>query len=113
MPAARQRPAMAQRKPAVAFDPWAGVSVEVAHADLYPCAPEWHILPTVTVRSGLFYVWKGHGWMERDGERFALAPGDLTFSRRGRRYGAGHDPKRPFTVLSVGMRLSGPGGGDP
>jgi AraC-like DNA-binding protein/mannose-6-phosphate isomerase-like protein (cupin superfamily) len=101
------------RSPAQPLDAWSGVTVEVVHADLYPCAPSWRIRPHVIDRHGFFFVWKGHGWVERDGERFAIAPGDLTFSRRGARYASGHDPQRPLTVISVGMRLQGPAGSDP
>jgi AraC-like DNA-binding protein len=100
------------RSPAMPLDAWSGVAVEVVHANLYPCAPSWSIKAHVIDRHSLFFVWKGHGWMERDGERFALEPGDLVFSRRGHRYATGHDPKRPVTVLSVGMRTTGPGGSD-
>src|SRR4051812_13833030 len=99
--------------PSPAIDPWSGVSVEILHADLYPCLPEWRIPTAAVTRHGLFFVWKGHGWMERDGERFPLVPGDLVFSRIGQRYAAGHDPARPITALSVGLRLRGPAGGDP
>jgi AraC-like DNA-binding protein len=101
------------RSPALPLDAWSGVTIEVVHADLYPCAPSWRIAPTTTNRHGLFFVWKGHGWIERAGVRFAIAPGDLNFWRAGLRYCAGHDPRQPLTVLSIGLRLKGPGGSDP
>jgi AraC-like DNA-binding protein len=94
-------------------DPWSGASVEIVHADLYPCPPTWRIPTTVSDRDTLFYAWKGQGWVERDGQRSPLAAGDLAFLRRGRRVALGHDPRRPLTVFSVGMRFASPGGGDP
>ncbi|HTL53176.1 MAG TPA: AraC family transcriptional regulator [Planctomycetota bacterium] len=94
-------------------DPWEGVSVDLIHADLYPCPPHWKITSEVVAHSGLFYIWKGRGWLEQNGTRLEALPGDLFFSRPGVQVAAGHDPARPVTVLSTGFRLLSPAGADP
>jgi AraC family transcriptional regulator, arabinose operon regulatory protein len=90
-------------------DIWDGVSATIHHADLYPCRPDWSIPANVLNYDGLFYLLKGSGWVEQDGERLEALPGDLFISRRGQKLAAGHDPKRPITVYSTGFSLSGAG----
>ena len=96
-----------------AADPWEGVSATLIHADIYPCPREWAIPPYVANNDALFYVLRGQGWLECDGERFEAEPGDLFIARRGQSGAAGHDPKRPVTVFSCGFSLRGPGNVDP
>src|SRR5205807_1072826 len=93
-------------------DPWQGVWVAFWHADLYPCRPEWKIERAVSAHDGLFYIYKGFGWLKRDGERFDMEPGDLFITRRGPAYELGHEPHRPVTVYSAGFILRGPGNAD-
>lgn len=100
-------------KPVAAPDPWETVSIELRVADLFPCSPSWKIGTEVVERDGLFYIWKGYGWLEHDGKRLDAQPGDLFFTRAGMRVAAGHDPQRPVTVLSTGFMLRGRAGADP
>jgi AraC-like DNA-binding protein len=88
---------------------WDHLSATVHHADLYPCRPEWKIPQSETSFDGLFYVFKGVGWVEQEGERLEGLPGDLFISRRGQKIAAGHDPARPVTVYSTGFSLNGAG----
>lgn len=94
-------------------DPWEGVTAELRFADLFPCPPHWKIEPYAIEHAGLFYIWKGRGWIEHDGERMDAQPGDLFLSRAGMQVAAGHDPQRPVTVLSTGFILRARGGIDP
>lgn len=91
---------------------WDSVSISIRHADLYPCSSAWQIDPYILEYNGFFYIWKGIGWVELDGWRLDAQPGDLFLSMVGQRMSAGHDPNRPFTVLSSGFNLRGPGGVD-
>lgn len=94
-------------------DAWEGVTLELRFADLFPCKPEWRIDPYLVQHAGLFYIWKGQGWLEHEGERLEAQPGDLFFTRPGLHVSAGHDPQRPVTVLSTGFILRARGGLDP
>lgn len=94
-------------------DRWDRVGASIVYADCYPSAPDWRIAPQRTQLDWLFYVWKGAGWVEQDGERRDARAGDLFALKRGQRFAAGHDPQRPITVLSTGFRLRDEGGGDP
>ena len=93
-------------------DFWESVSVSICHADIYPCDSDWHIEPISPPYDDFFFIWKGHGWLEREGQRLDAQPGDLFIWRAGRRYTMGHDPARAFTVLSTGFNLRGAGGVD-
>ncbi|HYE07161.1 MAG TPA: AraC family transcriptional regulator [Planctomycetota bacterium] len=93
-------------------DRWDRVGASIIHADCYPCAREWSIPAKRIDGDGLFLIWHGLGWVEQDGERREARPHDLFVLKRGQRLAAGHDPRRPVTVLSVGFRLRDEGGGD-
>jgi AraC-like DNA-binding protein len=82
-------------------DLWRTVSVEIIIADLYPCLPEWKIDPYTSTCNGLFYIMRGHGWVERSGKRTELKPGDLALNGIGHQYSYGHDPRRPITAYSL------------
>jgi len=99
--------------PLIRPDLWEGASVSIRHADLYPCKPAWKIDSSVMEYGGLFFIVKGVGWVEANGHRLDARPGDLFFTRAGLRFGAGHDPERPVTVLSAGLVLRVHGGIDP
>ncbi|MCZ7649338.1 MAG: AraC family transcriptional regulator [Planctomycetota bacterium] len=86
-------------------DPWDGVSVWIRHAGRYPCQPAWQIAPYKSGHYCFFYIEQGRGWVDRDGSRLEARPGDLFVFRPGHTYAAGHDPKRPVTVLSIGFLL--------
>ncbi|MBA3685571.1 MAG: helix-turn-helix transcriptional regulator [Planctomycetes bacterium] len=94
-------------------DSWRDARAEIVHADCYPCAPGWRIPAIVVPYDDLFYIYRGRGWIERDGERLDALPGDLFWWRHGRRYEAGHDPAHPLTVFSTGFRLRTVGEADP
>ncbi len=98
---------------AIPHDGWRDVRAEIAHADCYPCPQHWRIAALVAPYDDLFYVYRGTGWIARDGQRLDAAPGDLFWWRHGRRYEAGHDPARPLTVFSCGFRLRAVGEADP
>lgn len=100
-------------EPVSPIDPWESVSVTIRFADLFPCPPNWKIDPQVLDRNGLFYIWKGKGWVEHDGRRMDALPGDLFISRAGLRFSSGHDPQRPVTVLSTAFELRTAHGKDP
>lgn len=93
-------------------DPWDAVCVSLVHADLYPCRPDWRIEPLASRHDCFFFIGKGQGWVERDGNRYEARPGDLFIVRAGHRFAAGHAPERPVTVYSTGFRLLGPGQAD-
>jgi AraC-like DNA-binding protein len=97
----------------VALDPWDGVSVTVRHNNRYVCGPRWGIEPQRVAYSTLFYIESGRGWMQRGETRLDARPGDLFFNLIGHVYSAGHDPRRPVTVLSVGLELRDSAGADP
>ena len=99
---------MAQEK----LDPWESTWVAFRHADIYPCAPRWEIVPYVPSYDGLFFIRKGQGWVDFSGERFDAHPGDLFVIRSGREFSAGHDKAKPVTVYSTGFNLLGPGNSD-
>ena len=90
------------------LDPWESVAVNVRHADIFPCERDWELKPFTPSFDCLFYIQKGYGWVSRDGHRLEARPGDLFIWRSGHHYRAGHDPKRPFTVLSTGFYLHRP-----
>jgi AraC-like DNA-binding protein len=110
-----QTHAMADRPaPAlVDLDPWDGVSVTVRHNNRYVCNPRWGIEPQRLTYSTLFYIESGRGWMQRGDSRLEARPGDLFFNLTGHVCSAGHDPRRPVTVLSVGLELRDAIGADP
>ncbi|MBA2481805.1 MAG: helix-turn-helix transcriptional regulator [Planctomycetes bacterium] len=91
--------------PAAKSNPWDGVSATIVHADLYPCRPDWRIVRQLLPYDGLFYIWKGHGWVMIDDERLEARPGDLFIMRRGRTLEAGHDPAHAMMPLSTGFHL--------
>lgn len=95
-----------------AQDPWEDARAWIRHAGRYVCKAEWKIDPTTIATHGYFYIERGRGWVDLDGTRMDARPGDVFCSRMGHRFASGHDPKRPFTVLSVGFKLTGRGGAD-
>ncbi len=100
-------------EPVSPIDPWESVSATLHFAELFPCPPSWKIDPQVLERNGFFYIWKGKGWVEHDGQRMDALPGDLFISRPGLRFSAGHDPQKPVTVLSTAFELRTAHGNDP
>lgn len=90
-----------------AVDPWESVACSIRHADVYPCRAEWSIEPEVMTQHCVFYIQKGSGWVEIDGRRMDARLGDLFILRLTQRVAAGHDPRRPVTVLSIGFSLRG------
>ena len=98
--------------PANTIDPWDSVWITLIHADLYPCLPSWQIAPARCQYDDLFYIVKGRGWAERDGQRLDAEPGDLFIFRTGHEMSAGHDPNKPVTVYSTGFLVRGPGNSD-
>jgi AraC-like DNA-binding protein len=89
------------------------LGVEIRYADCFPCRPEWKIDPHLIEHYGLFYVLRGKGWLDLDGQRLDMRAGDLFCTRPGMRVSAGHDPKDAVTVFSTGFVLNRSGVADP
>jgi len=94
-------------------DPWGALGVELRYADCFPCRPEWKIEPHLIEHYGLFYVLRGKGWIDLDGQRLEMQAGDLFCTRPGMRVGAGHDPNDAVTVFSTGFVINRAGAADP
>jgi len=92
---------------ATTVDPWEFTVCSIWHANIYPCKPEWRIRPNVLRWYSLFYIKQGYGRVELDGHRMDAQPGDLFVFRLGQKCSIEHDPRRPFTVLSMGFSLRG------
>ncbi|MCG3147428.1 MAG: HTH-type transcriptional activator RhaR [Verrucomicrobiae bacterium] len=73
----------------------------------YVCEPNWRIesdrLPGGLI--GFFYVERNGCWVEINGRRVNLVPGDLQILRGGAPFRMGHAPARPLTALSLALAV--------
>jgi|GEM_PF-5495839 len=94
-------------------DPWQHVSISLRHCNLFVCRPDWRIDPQQVHYHNFFYITKGAGWLEYASQRMEAKTGDLFIAKYGDTCAAGHDPKNPISVYSVGYNLHTPVGHDP
>lgn len=82
--------------------------VKLRFADVFACEQDWRWCSGVLQRPDLWYVVDGVGWLhdERDQDgRKAIRSGDLVLMRAQRSYVAGHDPRRPLTLIAAHFDL--------
>lgn len=74
----------------------------------FPCKPEWKIPLNKSKNDCLFYIEKGTGWIDFDGQRIETKAGDLHVFKKGHYYELTHDKTDCFSVYSVLFSLEQP-----
>jgi AraC-like DNA-binding protein len=83
-------------------------NVNIILAGFFPCKPEWKI-PLGKARSDcFFYIEKGKGWIDFEGQRIETKAGDLHVFRKGHYHELGHHKLDCFNVFSVLFLLEQP-----
>jgi AraC-like DNA-binding protein len=76
-------------------------SLKIKIIGYFPCKSDWKIPLAKAKNDCLFFIEKGSGWVEFEGERVETKPGDLHLFKRNRFYELGHDPENRLHVYSV------------
>ncbi|PCJ60540.1 MAG: hypothetical protein COA79_08180 [Planctomycetota bacterium] len=84
-------------------------TVNISIAGYFPCKPSWSIPKNRNINDCLFYIEKGKGWIELDGENIETKAGDLHILKQGQICKMNHDPKDCFSVYSVLFLFLQPG----
>jgi AraC-like DNA-binding protein len=86
------------------------ISLNDANANIlivgyFPCKPEWKIPLYKSKNDCLFYIEKGKGWIDFDGQRVETKAGDLHVFKKGHYRELSHDKTDCFSVYSVLFQL--------
>lgn len=84
-------------------------TVNISIAGYFPCKPNWSIPKKRSTHDCLFYIEKGRGWIDLEGEKIETKAGDLHVFKQGRSCEMSHDPKNCFSVYSVIFLFQQPG----
>lgn len=84
-------------------------TVNISIAGYFPCKPKWSIPKKRGTNDCLFYIEKGKGWIELDGEKIETKAGDLHVFKQGQTCEMTHDTKDCFSVFSVIFLFLQPG----
>ena len=74
----------------------------------FPCKPDWKIPLNKAKNDCLFYIEKGKGWIDFEGQRVETKAGDWHVFKKGHYYELNHDKKDQFSVYSVLFLLDQP-----
>ena len=83
-------------------------AVTLTFADVFNCEPDWSWRSGILRSSDLWYVIDGVGWLREEQSRSArqiIRGGDLVLLRANRSYAAGHDSRRPLSLIAVYFEL--------
>lgn len=76
-------------------------NVQILIAGYFPCKPDWKIPLAKASNDCLFFIEKGTGWVDYEGKRIDIRPGDLFLFKRDNFHELGHDKHNPLSVYSV------------
>lgn len=87
------------------WDPQAAVTL--TFADVFNCESDWSWRSGILRSSDLWYVIDGVGWLREEGKRTRqfVRGGDLVLLQTDHSYVAGHDSRRPLSLIAVYFEL--------